>query len=311
MRAIVVDTARPSRFIVREVSDPIPAPDETIIRVLSVSINPGEVRHASTQASDGWRPGWDFMGVVEQAARDGAGPIEGRRVVGFVENGSWAERIAVKPSALAELPETVSNEVAACLPVAGLTALWTLDEGGLLAGRKVLINGASGGVGHMALQIAAASAADVVAAIRTERHRSFAEQDGAGTVLLTGDLASAAVDGPYDLILDSTGGPALAHALGMLTRQGVCVSFGNSSATETTFEPFDFLREGTRLVGFYLLPRLQEGPAKHGLERLVRLVVKGVLRPRITARVSWNAVEDVSRRMMNREIVGKAVMIID
>src|SRR5207302_7521683 len=98
-------------------------------------------------------PGWDLAGIVENEAADGSGPRTGSRVVGMLNPGAWAEVVAVPTSILAEIPESVSFAQAATLPVAGLTALWALEHGGLLLDRLVLITGASGGVGHFACQI--------------------------------------------------------------------------------------------------------------------------------------------------------------
>src|SRR6202008_775002 len=92
--------------------------------------------------------GWDIAGVVERAAADGSGPPEGARVVGLVWTGGWSERAAVPTRQLAELPDAVSFEQAATLPVAGLTALHALQIGGFCLGKRVLVIGASGGVGR-------------------------------------------------------------------------------------------------------------------------------------------------------------------
>src|SRR5262249_6896577 len=92
-RAVVVDPAAPGRLVIQEVAAPSPAPSEAVVRVHSISLNRGEVNGAM-RAEAGRRPGWDFAGIVAQAAADGSGPKEGRRVVGMVgmvKHGAWAE----------------------------------------------------------------------------------------------------------------------------------------------------------------------------------------------------------------------------
>ena len=117
--------------------------DEVAVRVTAISLNRGETRRAVQQAEPGSRPGWDFAGVVETAAADGSGPRPGTRVVGILPSGAWAERVNCRTHAVAALPDAVGDAEAATLPVAGLTALHALRQGGLLLGRKVLVDGAS------------------------------------------------------------------------------------------------------------------------------------------------------------------------
>src|SRR5689334_25030610 len=145
-RAVVVDPAAPGRLTIASVPDPTPDRSEAVVRVRAISLNRGEVRRAGMAAA-GWRPGWDFAGEVERAAADGSGPRAGSRVVGMLGEGAWAERVAVPTHALAELPDKVTFSQAATLPVAGLTALYAMAKGGLLVGKRVLVTGATGGVG--------------------------------------------------------------------------------------------------------------------------------------------------------------------
>src|SRR5438552_10199237 len=163
--AVVVDPNAPGRLIIAPVADPAPERGEAVVRVRAISLNRGEVRRAGMAAA-GWRPGWDLAGVVDLAAANGSGPRVGARVVGVVLEGAWAERVAVPTNALAELPDKVTFSQAATFPVAGLTALHALAKGGSLLGRRVLITGATGGVGDFAVQLARLSGAHVTAGAR-------------------------------------------------------------------------------------------------------------------------------------------------
>src|ERR1700686_4101542 len=234
IRAVGVDPALPDRLAMREVSLRDPDRDEVVVKVTAISLNRGETRRAVQQAEPGWRPGWDFAGVVEREAADGSGPKPGTRVVGLLPNGAWAERVNCRSHAVAALPDAVSDAQASTLPVAGLTALHALRQGGLLLGRKVLVDGASGGVGHLACQLANAAGALVWGHVRRPEYREAVAEWCGGRVVLDRDLGGAKPHGPYWLILDSLGGAALSAALSMLQPGAPCVAFGVSDAATTT-----------------------------------------------------------------------------
>src|SRR5271165_527069 len=192
VRAVVVDPSAPGRLTIKLVELRDPDRDEVAVRVTTISLNRGETRRAVQQAEPGWRPGWDFAGVVETAAADGSGPKPGTRVVGILPSGAWAERVNCRTHAVAALPDAVGDAEAATLPVAGLTALHALRQGGLLLGRKVLIDGASGGVGHLAVQLAAASGALVWGQARQAQFRATIAEWCGERIVLGADLKTAA-----------------------------------------------------------------------------------------------------------------------
>src|SRR5215212_8877683 len=219
IQAVVVDPDARDRLALARVEEPSPMPSEVLVRVAVTSLNRGEVRRAEASEA-GFRPGWDLAGTVERAAADGSGPQAGSRVVGFLPSGAWAELVAVPTDAVAELPEGVSFEEASTLPVAGLTALYALEEGGNLLGRSVLVTGASGGAGQFGLQLARAAGARVVGLMRREEHAVVVDESG----------AAAGEQGPYHLIMESVGGEVLGNALSMLAPGGTCVTFGTSAS---------------------------------------------------------------------------------
>lgn len=312
IRAIVVDPSVSGRLAIKPVELREPDRDEVAVRVTAISLNRGETRRAVQQADPGWRPGWDFVGVVDAAAVDGSGPGLGTRVVGILPSGAWAERVNCRSHAVAALPDAVSDAEAATLPVAGLTALHALRQGGLLLGRKVLVDGASGGVGHLACQLAAAAGAEVWGHVRRETYRGAVAESCGDRVILGRDLAAAKPHGPFWLILDSLGGPALAAALGMLQPGGTCVTFGVSDAAQTTIESRDFFAAGgARLYGLTLFRELMSVErAGIGLALLADLVAAKKLRPQIAVETRWTEIGGVAQRLIDREFSGKAVLHI-
>lgn len=166
------------------------------------SINTGEASLVE-QRPDGWRPGQDTAGVVVAAAADGSGPPAGTRVVAYPEWEGWAERIVVPVNWVAPIPDGVSFEQAATLPVAGLSALRAVRVGGALLGRNVLVTGATGGVGQVAVQLAVASGAQVTALVSGPEREADARELGAQ--LVTSSLGGSGL-GPFHLVLDAVGG---------------------------------------------------------------------------------------------------------
>lgn len=311
MRAVVVDPEAPGRLSFGEVAAPSPAPPEALVRVEAFSLNRGEVRRATT-AEPGFRPGWDLAGTVERAAADGSGPPRGSRVVGFLPAGAWAELAAVPTDSLAALPGDVTLTQAATLPVAGLTALYALDPGGNLLGRRVLVTGASGGAGHFAVQLARRAGARVVGVVRREEHVDLVREAGAHEVVVSEDCSGAEVHGPYSLVLESVGGAALGNVLGMLAPGGTCVTFGVSAAAETTFDARAFFGTGgASLYGFILFHEVLAKPASGGLDRLARMVAAGSLRPHVSREAPWTEIAQTARGLMDRAYPGKAVLRVE
>jgi NADPH:quinone reductase-like Zn-dependent oxidoreductase len=230
--------------------------------------------------------------------------------VGTLNPGAWAERVAVPTNALAALPEAVSFAQAATLPVAGLTALYTLEKGGSLAGKHVLITGASGGVGHFAVQLARLMGASrVVGVVRQERHAGAVREAGGHEVVVSDDGRAAAAAGPYDHAIDSVGGMVLANVLTMLAPNATCVAFGVSGGSEVTFDLRAFyLTGGLTLYGFILFHEFARLPASAGLERLASLVAEGRLAPQISVEAPWTEIGAIAERLTGRDFPGKAVL---
>ena len=304
-RAVVVDPDAPGRLAIKPVDDPVPDRGEAVVRVQAISLNRGEVRR-STMAPAGWRPGWDLAGTIERAAADGSGPAAGTRVVGLLPEGAWAERVAVPTHALAELPAKVTFAQAATFPVAGLTALHALAKGGLLLGRRVLVTGATGGVGDFAVQLARLAGAHVTGSVRRGEQSAAVRALGAHDVV----VGDAIPDAPkHDLIVESVGGRTLGTALAALARGGVCVTLGVSAGSEVTFDARNFFISGrTTLYGLYLFTELGAEPASVGLRRLAALVADGQLMPHVSVERPWAEIGKVAEDLMARRFPGKAVL---
>jgi NADPH2:quinone reductase len=307
MRALVA-TARPDAPLeMREVDEPLPAPNESIIETRAVSINRGELRLLAARPA-GWRPGQDVAGVVVKQAADRSGPAVGQRVVAMVDGAGWSERVAAPTNRTGALPESVSFAQAATLPVAGLTALRALRLGGTLLGKRVLVTGATGGVGHFAVQLAARAGARVTGTSRTpDRGAALL---AAGDVRLTSDLGS--LEGPYDLILESVGGASLTTSLKVIGRDGTVALFGNSSGEESSVAFGNFAgRAHARLYAFFIYESGEPPTFGSDLALLASEIAARRLHPQVGLETSWKNPVGALEALRQRRLEGKAVLVID
>ena len=308
MKALVASPGAEASIDLVDVDDPAPKQDEVLVDVRAVSLNRGEV-HRLRDSEAGWRPGWDVAGVVVAGATDGSGPKPGTPVVGLVGSGAWAERVAMSTQLLAALPDKVTFEDAATLPVAGLTARKAVEMC-VIDGKRVAVAGAAGGVGRFAVQLAAQNGAEVTAVVgRPDRATGLPELGAAEVVV--GTLPSEGDE--FTLILESAGGESLTAAFHRIAPEGTIVSIGNSSRQPTTFEPSAFYRKaGARLYAFMLFPELQRSrTATTDLRYLANLVAEGHLDTGIDRVVDGNdiaAVRSAISDLLDRKVDGKAVL---
>lgn len=293
------DPARPVAFA--EVPQPVPEPGEALIKVEAFALNRGEtflLEHPLPRML----PGKDVAGLVVQEAADGSGPGVGTRVVGHPAHSGWAEYAAVPTDCLAVLPNSIDSARAAALPLAGITALRLLRTAGSLAGRRVLLTGASGGVGHYVTELAVGAGAELTAVTATPARGARLTELGTEVVH---EVTSA--QGPFDIVLESTGGPDLPLALSKVRPGGRLVWFGQASRTPVTLDFFDLLGGPERVTIQHF--HYAGAPYSSDLAALVRLVERGRLHPEVGRISNWTETADTLVDLRERRIRGKAVLM--
>jgi len=280
MKALVYsDFGGNDRFEVTEREEPHVGPDTLVVRVVAAGINPVDykIREGYLRGLIDTQlpavPGWDVAGIVEKTGLDTPEFAVGDPVLAYaradvVGHGSVAELMPVPVRAATRKPDGLSFEAAAALPLAGLTALQTLERAAVGAGQNVLIHGAAGGVGSFGVQLARLRGARVVGTA-SERNHAYLRELGAEPVVYGDGLVDAAralVPSGFDVIVDFVGGSTLDTTRELLAPGGVVASIADSRAR-------------TEFGGHYIWVR----PDAAQLGELAQLAAAGDLRVEIAS----------------------------
>ncbi|WP_121400887.1 NADP-dependent oxidoreductase [Micromonospora sp. M71_S20] len=306
MKAIAIDTYGPADLLtVRDLPDPPVGPDTVLVRVRAAGVNPVDwkVREGYLAGAIPGHfplvPGWDAAGVIEAVGPAVTGFAVGDEVVGYVRRdhvqyGTYAELVPAPERTLAAKPVRASWAEAGGLPLAGLTAYQALQSARTGAGDTVLVHGASGGVGHLAVQIARALGADRVIGTAGAANHDFVRSLGAEPVAYGDGLAdrvrAVAPDG-VDVVLDLFGGDALDVSAELITRPARLIS---------TADP----EHVTRLGGSYLFVK----PSTVDLGMLAGLVDAGRLTVHVERTFPLAQAADAQRLVEAGHVRGKVVL---
>lgn len=304
------DYGPPDRLQIAEVSMPEPGPTQLLVRVLATSVNPvdwklhtGQYRRIMPVRFPSI-PGFDLAGEVTAVGAQVTRFKPGDRVYAMLDRrpgGTSAEYVAVGEAAAARMPVNLAPEEAAAIPLAGLTALQCLrDLGRIAAGRRVLIVGASGGVGHFAVQIAKSVGAHVTA-VCSARNADLMRRLGADRVIDYTQTADLLGPQPYDLVLDLIVQAPLRRLLHLLANDGIYVCS---------------LPSASRIAAAVLLPLVSRRrvriagvkPRSADLDELSRLAEAGKLRPVIDRRFDLVELAAAHTASQRGRTVGKIVV---
>jgi NADPH:quinone reductase-like Zn-dependent oxidoreductase len=325
MRAIVyTDYGPPDVLTVREIKRPVPNDDQVLIKVRAASINPLEwhtvrgmpyvirAMGVGLRKPKSPRVGVDLAGQVEAVGKNVTGLKPGDEVFG-TGGGSLSEYVRAREARLALKPANITFEQAAGVPVAAITALQGLrDNGNIHAGQKVLINGASGGVGTFAVQIAKSFGAEVTGVCST-RNLDLVRSLGADHVIdyTKEDFTKGAER--YDLILDNVGNQPLSGFSRALKPKGACVLVGGGGPNDgrwigAVWRP---------VMAFLYRPFVDQkfvffvaDVRKEDLATLADMMQTGKIKPVIDKTYSLDQVPDAMRYLEQGHARGKVIITI-
>lgn len=293
---------------VHEVPVPQPGRGEVQVRVAVASLNPVDFKLRSGMLRLLGRPrrpaitGKDFAGVISQLGADVQGYAVGQRVFGSVDPmggwGSCAQFVALPTDLIAPIPDAVSDEVAASLPVAAGTALQCLtDTAGLARDQSILITGASGAVGSAAVQIARSIGARITGVCSTA-NIDYVRSIGAQAVIDYKTTDWAGMDRQFDVIFDAAAAASFAIARPRLQPAGVYI---NTMPRPGLFWAALLARIGSRQRCVPFLLKTTGAQLRH----LAQLAADGVIAPHIDAIVDLSQVAAAQRRMEDGGVHGK------
>jgi NADPH2:quinone reductase len=316
MRAAqVVTTTGPTDIEVRDVPEPTPGPDDVLIEVHSVGtsfpdllLSRGEYQ---LKPEPPFTLGVDIAGTVVS----GPGFEPGQRVAAVGAYGGAAELAVVPAMFTFALPDSLSYDEGAALPMNYLTAQFALAErGGIKAGETVLVHGAAGGVGTATLQVAKGYGARTIAVVSTEEKAEVARAAGADdVVLLDGfkDAVTGLTGGQgVDIVLDVVGGDTFTDSLRVLAAQGrlLVVGFAAGGIPQVKVNRLLLNNVDVRGVGWGAYAMMRPGYMQQQWQALVPMIDSGVVKPPIG---KVYPLEDFGQALVDmdeRRTLGKSVV---
>ena len=323
MKAVVYcDYGPPEVLALEDVEKPVPDDDQMLVRVRAVAVNPIDWHFMrgtpyiarldmGLRKPEGTRLGVDYAGTVEAVGRNVTQFKPGDAVFGG-KSGAFAQYVAVRADrAVVPKPANLSFEQAAAVPVAAITALQALrDQGAIRPGQKVLINGASGGVGTFAVQLAKSFGAEVTGVCST-RNVEMVRSIGADRVIdYTKDDFTKRAE-RYDLVVDNVGNHSLFAVRRVLAPGGRYVMIGGPSGR--WIDPLP------RAAGAYLLSRFGSHDMRFFISELNKkdltilrdLMQSGKVTPVVDRRYSFGEIQSAVRYLETGRARGKVVVTVE
>lgn len=317
--AVVHEPGPPGVLRYEEVEDPSCHPRGVVIEVEAASIEGGDLRARALGPLPRIPhvPGYQCAGVIREVGEAVSERSVGQRVVAVSASGSHAELRSVPVRATWVLPEGLGAEEAACIPVPFATAHDCLHEfGGVAPGETVLVQGATGGLGVAAVQLAKAAGATVIGTSSSEEKLARLAAFGLDHAVLAGDGSASAVreltsDRGVDLVIDPVGGATLQQSLASLAYRGRAITVGNASRAEGAVDISPLMSGNRTLRGVYLAA--EQGANFARVEALIAgllgRVAGGELRVLIDRRFPLAEAAEAHAYAESRRALGRVLLI--
>jgi NADPH2:quinone reductase len=313
MRAIqITEFGGPETLTLRELPDPVPGADEQVFDVIASGVN-----YADTHQTENSYLARQTLPMIPGGEVVVRAP-DGRRLLGLLGSGGYAERVAAHPARLIPVPDEVSDGAALATLVQGATAWHLLRTSTHLApGETVVVHAGAGGVGTIAIQLAKLwGAGRVIATASSEAKRELTRELGADVAIdsTVEDLTAALFDANdgkrVDIVLEMTGGMVFDQSLAALEPFGRLAFFGMASRTPPTpIEPATLMAHSTGVIGFWLahMTRRPEMLVA-AVQDLFGLIAAGTVRPIVGATYPLAEAAAAHRALLDRSSVGKLVL---
>ncbi|NIY85168.1 NADP-dependent oxidoreductase [Vibrio hepatarius] len=279
---VITQFGEPEVLAIQSAEVPSPKPGEVLVKVAFAGVNPIDVKTraglgwAASQNKDKlpWVPGYDISGQVVSCGEGCERFNVGQNVAGFIgfplQGGGYSQYLCVPENELSLVPDSITLEAAAALPLAGQTAVQALDKGGVKEGQRVLILAGAGGVGHIAVQVAVAAKAEVFTTC-SDVNLDYMATLGAHAINYKFSPVSERVT-DADVLIDLVGGDAALDALKCLKDGATVVTIPTLSA--------ELICEKAKLLGFEATGMLVD-PNPQQLDTLIYMVSVGLLKTEI------------------------------
>ena len=324
MKAVVIhELGSPDVLKYEDVPDPQIRPRQVLVRIKAASINRGDLgrregtyRGATAGAALPLILGWDVAGEILEVGEEVEGRHVGQRVVATLAQGGYAELAAVNVAGTVPIPDSLSYEEAASIPIAFLTAWFAvLKVGELHDSEAALVQSGGSGVGMAAIQIAKHAGATVVTTSGTEDKLERCREMGADLAInyreadVPGEVSSFTSGSGVNFVLESVGGETFSDSLRCLAPGGRLVTVGNTSQSTSSVDAGMLVQRGLRIIGFSLSTQMGRGGVMGELYRIMELFEQGALTTAVDRVFPLAEASEAHRYVSENRNFGKVLLV--